>query len=73
MEEQAVTMLTSLASRTRDFEVKTRVESHLTETRRQIEALEECIRRHGGENFEGRGREDCRFRPSLRATSKGAR
>jgi ferritin-like metal-binding protein YciE len=74
MEEQAVTMLTSLASRTRDYpEVKTRVESHLTETRRQIEALEECIRRHGGENLEGRGREDCRFRPSLRATSKGAR
>jgi ferritin-like metal-binding protein YciE len=50
MEEQAVTMLTSLASRTRDYpEVKTRVESHLAETRRQIEALEECIKRRGGE------------------------
>jgi ferritin-like metal-binding protein YciE len=33
MEEQAVTMLTSFASRTRDYpEVKTRVESHLAET-----------------------------------------
>ena len=50
MEEQAVTMLTSLASRTRDYpEVKTRVESHLAETRRQIEALEECIKRRGRE------------------------
>ena len=50
MEEQAVTMLTSLASRTRDSpEVKTRVESHLAETRRQIEALEECIKRRSGE------------------------
>lgn len=49
MEEQAVTMLTSLASRTHDYpELKTRIESHLVETRRQVEALEECITRRGG-------------------------
>jgi ferritin-like metal-binding protein YciE len=50
MEEQAVTMLTSLASRTRDYpDVMTRIESHLVETRGQIEALEECIKRRGGD------------------------
>ncbi|ABE64512.1 protein of unknown function DUF892 [Nitrobacter hamburgensis X14] len=50
MEEQAVTMLTSLASRTGDYpNVKARIESHLAETKRQAEALEECIKRRGGE------------------------
>jgi ferritin-like metal-binding protein YciE len=50
MEEQAVTMLTSLASRTGDYpEVKTRIESHLAETQRQAQALEGCIKRRGGD------------------------
>jgi ferritin-like metal-binding protein YciE len=50
MEEQAVTMLTSLASRTGDYpDVKARIESHLAETKRQAEALEECIKRRGGD------------------------
>jgi ferritin-like metal-binding protein YciE len=50
MEEQAVTMLTSLASRTGDYpDVKARIESHLGETKRQAEALEECIKRRGGD------------------------
>jgi ferritin-like metal-binding protein YciE len=50
MEEQAVTMLTSLAGRTRDYpELKMRIESHLAETRRQVDALEECIKCRGGE------------------------
>jgi len=50
MEEQAVTMLTSLASRTGDYpDVKARIESHLTETRRQADDLEGCIRRRGGD------------------------
>lgn len=50
MPTQAVTMLTSLASRTGDYpDVKTRIESHLAETRRQAEELEGCIRRRGGD------------------------
>jgi ferritin-like metal-binding protein YciE len=50
MEEQAVAMLTSLASRTGDYpDVKARIESHLAETKRQAEALEECIKRRGGD------------------------
>src|SRR3982751_6618446 len=50
MEEQAVTMLTSLASRTGEYpDVKTRIESHLAETRRQAEELEGCIKRRGGD------------------------
>lgn len=50
MEEQAVTMLDSLSSRTGDYpEVKARIEQHLLETRRQAEALEGCIKRRGGD------------------------
>jgi ferritin-like metal-binding protein YciE len=50
MEEQAVTMLTSLASRTGDYpDVKARIESHLGKTKRQAEALEQCIKRRGGD------------------------
>jgi len=50
MEEQAVTMLIGLANRTVDYpEVHVRIEHHLSETRRQAEALEECIKRRGGD------------------------
>jgi ferritin-like metal-binding protein YciE len=50
MEEQAVTMLESLAGRTGDYpSVKARIEQHLTETRRQSDALEGCIKRRGGD------------------------
>jgi ferritin-like metal-binding protein YciE len=50
MEEQAVTMLDSLSSRTGDYpEVKARIEQHLLETRSQAEALEGCIKRRGGD------------------------
>jgi ferritin-like metal-binding protein YciE len=50
MEEQAVTMLEALAGRTGDYpEVKTRIQRHLGETQRQAEALEECIKRRGGD------------------------
>jgi ferritin-like metal-binding protein YciE len=50
MEEQAVTMLNSLASRTGDYpDLKARIEQHLLETRRQAEALEGCILRRGGD------------------------
>ena len=47
--------LTGLASRTGDYpDVKTRIESHLAETRRQAEELEECIRRRGGDTSAAR-------------------
>jgi ferritin-like metal-binding protein YciE len=50
MEEQAVTMLNSLASRTGDYpDLKARIEQHLLETRTQAEALEGCILRRGGD------------------------
>jgi ferritin-like metal-binding protein YciE len=50
MEEQAVTMLEALAGRTGDYpSVKTRVEQHLAETRKQAEVLEGCIKRRGGD------------------------
>jgi ferritin-like metal-binding protein YciE len=50
MEEQAVMMLEALAGRTGDYpNVKARIERHLTETRRQSEALEGCIKRRGGD------------------------
>jgi ferritin-like metal-binding protein YciE len=46
MEEQAETMLKSLAGRTGDYpDVKARIEKHLAETQRQAEALEGCIKR----------------------------
>lgn len=50
MEEQALTMLEALAGRTGDYpDVKARIERHLGETRKQAEALEECIKRRGGD------------------------
>jgi ferritin-like metal-binding protein YciE len=50
MEEQAVTMLNSLASRTADYpDMKARIEQHLLETQKQAKGLEECIQRRGGE------------------------
>jgi ferritin-like metal-binding protein YciE len=50
MEEQAETMLKTLAGRTGDYpDVKARIEQHLTETQRQAEALEGCIKRRGGD------------------------
>lgn len=50
MEEQAETMLGSLAQRIKNYpEVKAQVQRHLEETRRQAETLRECIERRGGD------------------------
>ena len=50
MEEQAETMLKALAGRTGDYpEIKTLIEKHLSETQRQAESLQECIKRRGGD------------------------
>lgn len=50
MEEQAVTMLTSMAGRIENYpDVKAKIEQHITETRRQADMLESCIERLGGD------------------------
>jgi ferritin-like metal-binding protein YciE len=49
MEEQAITMLTSLAERIENYpEVKAQVEAHLEETRRHEADIRACIERRGG-------------------------
>lgn len=49
MEKQAETMLSALAGRIENYpEVKTKIEEHLNETRRQASALEGSIERLGG-------------------------
>lgn len=50
MEEQAETMLSTLAQRMVDYpDIKAQVERHLEETRRQAQDLRACIERHGGD------------------------
>jgi ferritin-like metal-binding protein YciE len=50
MEEQAETMLKALVGRTGEYpEVKALIEKHLTETQRQAESLEDCIKNRGGD------------------------
>ncbi|MDP2358897.1 MAG: ferritin-like domain-containing protein [Beijerinckiaceae bacterium] len=49
MEQQAETMLSSTASRLENYpELKSRLEQHLEETKRQAEMLAECLKRLGG-------------------------
>ncbi|AZO82041.1 MULTISPECIES: ferritin-like domain-containing protein [unclassified Bosea (in: a-proteobacteria)] len=49
MEQQAETMLSSLATRIENYpDVKAQIEAHLEETRRQASQLESCIQRRGG-------------------------
>ena len=43
-------MLKALAARTGDYpEIKTLIEKHLSETQRQAESLQQCIKRRGGD------------------------
>lgn len=50
MEQQAETMLSSLASRIENYpDVRAKIETHLAETQRQATMLEDCIRRRGGD------------------------
>lgn len=49
MEEQALTMLESLARRLEHYpELKARLQQHITETKSQREKLGRCLERHGG-------------------------
>jgi ferritin-like metal-binding protein YciE len=48
-EEQAETMLTGMARRIENYpELKSRIEQHIEETRRQAELVRGCIERRGG-------------------------
>lgn len=50
MEEQAVTMLTAMASRIENYpDVKAKIEQHIEETRRHADTVESCIERLGGD------------------------
>lgn len=50
MEQQAQTMLSSLASRIENYpDVKAKIEAHLAETRQQASLIESCITRRGGD------------------------
>ncbi|MDU0343181.1 ferritin-like domain-containing protein [Bosea rubneri] len=50
MEQQAVTMLSSLAGRIENYpELKQKIEEHLAETERQASMIESCITRRGGD------------------------
>ena len=50
MEKQAETMLSAMAGRIESYpEVKTKIETHLAETRRQADMLQSCIERRGGD------------------------
>lgn len=49
MEQQAEQMLTAQAKRIEHYgPLKTRIEQHIQETRRQAERIESCIKRRGG-------------------------
>jgi ferritin-like metal-binding protein YciE len=50
MEQQADTMLTSMAQRIENYpDVRAKIEQHIAETREQAKMLEQCIRRRGGD------------------------
>lgn len=50
MEQQAETMLSSLASRIVNYpDVKAKIEAHLDQTRQQASLVESCIERRGGD------------------------
>lgn len=50
MEQQAETMLSSLASRIENYpDVKAKIEAHLATTRQQASLLADCIARRGGD------------------------
>jgi len=50
MEQQAETMLSSMASRIEHYpDVKAKIEAHLAETRQQASQLASCIERRGGD------------------------
>jgi len=51
MEEQAETLLTSQISRLKHYpDLRGKLEEHLTETRRQSELVNDCIKRLGGDS-----------------------
>jgi ferritin-like metal-binding protein YciE len=50
MEQQAETMLTTMASRIENYpDLKRRIEQHIDETREQARLIAECIERRGGD------------------------